>query len=412
MDLSKLSNEDLIALHSKQYDKLSDEGLKSLHSQKSDSAQAGNQNGHNNSNQDFAGAPTQKPLGGVHTTGGAFGRSTAPNSPVTPQDTQRLQDAITNNIPAAGGAAGAFVGGYPGAMAGAATGSMLKNLITGDKSQPKQALEQVGMDSVTQGLLPEAGGRAINAVGRIAGKGADRLMQSAAGLKKYIPGVGTELLDRGIWGTKNGMAADVGHAIHDEGAQVDQMIHKLKGSADSEAVANKVANFGDTNVSTNGYSTDEGFSRQNDGYERASNIYNRGEIPYEDANSIAKTAYNTEGYSAANNPKQNYNASLARQEASGYRDQIKDAGDAQGLPIRQKFDSIAALLKANKPLQAPQSLPNGLISGAKDMILSTPVKSGSAQIMSKTGNALSSPTATQMPRTLQMLLNGTQGDGQ
>lgn len=347
--------------------------------------------------------------GPVTAQAGAFGHITAPTN-LPPGTAEKMQSAAANVLPMAGGILGSAVAGLPGATMGAGVGSELKNLVSGDQASAPEAIGNVVKDAVVQGALPEIGSSVISKLGSFLGKGADWAQQTAMGMKKYSPGAGTEAIEQGVRGTRAGMQKKMVSALQKQGNATDQMIGGLKGSVDSEPVANRVAEYGEKYISPNGHSTDAGFDRANDAFDRASGIANRGEISPEDARSLAQTAEKAEGYSSANLPRANYNSELARQEAQGYRDSLRDLGTAQNVPIAEQFKSLHNLLKGQKALNTPQALNwnspiTSLTKAAfKETIARPEVMSYEAALGNLGSKAATSPIGQQSPRGLQLLL--------
>lgn len=320
-----------------------------------------------------------------------------------------LGQNVAESLPMIGGLAGSLVGpggtglgAWIGTAAlgalGAGAGSMAKNLATNDQAPPQQAISNVAHDALYQGALPAVGGKAIGlGISKMAPM-ADNLMQHAMGMKKFIPGAGKTAIDQGIRGSESQMTSQMGNALNTEGQNLDSMVGKLQGEVDPEAVASRVADYGQKYMSPGGMATDVAKERVGDAGDRAANIYNRwgegpGPLAPTDARAMAQSAEKAEGYSFANSPKQNFSSELARQEGQGYRDQLRDMGDAQDVPVRNQFEKMYHLLKGNTALNAPKSVSTG--SSLKDFLNSTLrspwAESNAAKALDATGETLSQP---------------------
>lgn len=336
---------------------------------------------------------------------------------LNPQQLNMLSQGMQSALPMAGGAVGAAVGGgIPGATVGAGAGSMIKNLISGDQAPPVEAIKQVRNDAILQGMVPEMGGQAIGAVGNYlgnkAGNAADVLQQMAMGIKgkKYLPGAGTEAIQQGIRGSKEGMRSQMGSALNTEGNSLDQMVSNLKGSVDPEAIAQRVENYGKQYITPSGQSTEVGFERMQEAADRAAHIRKQGTLPPEENRSLAQIAEKSEGFSPFGTPKSNYGAKLAQQESMGRRDALRQLGTEQNIPVTEQFTKMHKLLRGNQGLNAPASLEslNPLAHPIKSTVASSPALSYGAAGVNKLADMLKNPVlktlAEQSPRALQLML--------
>ncbi len=121
--------------------------------------------------------PAAKPMQ-VNSAPGAFGRSVSVSN-LPPDSADKMQQAVSNSLPLAGGMVGSLAVGPLGAPIGAGVGSMAKNLVSGDQAPPLEAIKNVGSDMVTQGVVPELGGQALGLAGRGLGKAASIISNAA-----------------------------------------------------------------------------------------------------------------------------------------------------------------------------------------------------------------------------------------
>lgn len=249
-------------------------------------------------------------------------------------------------------------------------------------------------------------------LGSKAGKVPDYLMQKAVGMKKYIPGVGSELLDQGIMGSKGQMRGQIGSALDTQGQRLENAVQGLDGTVDSQGVADKVSG------NLNKYSTSTGivpeqvrpeFDRVS---EIAGDIADRGPVSPKDALKLKRIAGSV-GYKEGN-PLTKLDSRLAQDEGAEYGGQLEKLYSDQnpGLPnqVQDANSKLTALLRGQKALSTPEtitksSLLGDAVAGGAGMAVGGPagaaagvavrrlaqtplVQSVGAQGLQKTGQAL------------------------
>lgn len=91
-------------------------------------------------------------------------------------------------------------------------------------------------------------GVGAQALGGMAGSGGDRLMQRAVGRNRYTPGVGQELADQGVWGTRGMMKNQVASAksnVYDQMNDLVSQQNNFNALRNSNDIANNVRGLGD-----------------------------------------------------------------------------------------------------------------------------------------------------------------------
>lgn len=275
---------------------------------KPESGQGMNQNGHNNSNQDFAGAPTEKPLGGAHTK----------------SIWEKAEDYKNTH-----------------------------------QITPANDLDDPGTSVL--GLV--APSNPMAGVGSLLRKGGDVLMQKAMGMSKVIPGLGEDFAKAGFWGTKSGMAGQAAQGMEKAGQSIGNLAEKIPGQISQDTVANKVAEV------ANGKMTPSGFVRPEDN-PVVNRILSKAQDfatsePITGAEMAARRAQagkvaQEAGAYRMTNPSQAIKAQQAGAEQAGYSQALKDAygkafpGSTNALADADK--SYGTYATASRSLNAPESM--------------------------------------------------------
>lgn len=268
------------------------------------------------------------------------------------------------------GAAGQVVGsavGLPGQLASkvaAAAPKLLKGASSAVTAAQAQAAGEGRVLDPLEALLMGGVGAGGQALAAGAGKLGDVLMQQAVGRTKYTPGVGTELADEGIWGTRGMMKGQVGKAKE---ATYQKMLGQAKASGQpissgkvAEAIRGQVDPM---RLPTGGYrSLDLPDVQKALNY--ADEVAARGDVPAADALALRRVA----GEGARFNPNTaEAGKSLAQQlskiEQAGYSQQLKDVAGLAPLDAR-----YGALARASQALGKEQTIPQDLIGMASRFV--------------------------------------------
>ncbi len=81
---------------------------------------------------------------------------------------------------------------------------------------------------------------ALEGIPAVAGAGARKLIQKAAGIREPSPQVGQELLDEGIWGTRSSMGEQARRGIDQNSEKLGQAVANIPGKADTSALASEL----------------------------------------------------------------------------------------------------------------------------------------------------------------------------
>lgn len=273
-----------------------------------------------------------------------------------------------------------------------------------DLGAPDSAVELVkkaspSADQLASGLAastPTEGlSQAVKWVGNKTGlsKIPDYIMQKAVGINKYKPGIGTNLIEQGVRGTKSGMKAQVGKKISEQGKVLAEAVDQIPGTIDSAPIVNKVASMGDEFSTSSGIIPEMAKPSMKAVQTTASEIAERGTLSPKEALELKQIAGGL-GYSLkSGEPLSKLQSRIAQAESAGYGDQLAKAyGErvAQGGPniVQSANKNLSSLFKAKRGLEksAPGMLSlEGLI---RNTVASPLAGSYGAAVMSKTPPAI------------------------
>lgn len=188
------------------------------------------------------------------------------------------------------------------------------------------------------------------------GSVADYSMQKAAGLKKYLKGVGNSLVDQGVWGTKSGMLDQVSSKLPEVESQV-QDLAKTAGPIDSKEVAKRIMERASMNnrVTPSGLSTSGSSSDIDSILERAAEVEGRGSVSPADALSFARGAERNAYKLAPGEVRPGLNPELGQAEGRAYKGLLTD----QVPGLQDKLSDEQALVLAKRGLGAAPPVRQG-----------------------------------------------------
>lgn len=239
--------------------------------------------------------------------------------------------------------------------------------------QERQKLSEDTVSAVGGSFMPQGTANPLSWLARKSGLSAipDRLMQKAVGLKKYIPGVGDNLMEQGVRGTKAGMTGQVGSKITQQDDILGRAVDSIKGNINSAPVADDVAAMGSRYTTPGGITPQSVASEAEKVAASAQDIAGRGAVAPQEALKLKRIAGEV-GYKYGE-PLAKLNSRLAQKEGMGYGKALEEAY-AQSVPnspnmVAEANSKLSALLKAKKGLNAPESLashlfPNAVLGGA------------------------------------------------
>lgn len=255
-------------------------------------------------------------------------------------------------------------------------------------------------------------GSSLGAAGKALGTAADFGIQKAVGLKKYLQGSGTKLLDEGIVGTKSMMKNQVADKIVEHGKALEDAVDEIKGNVSSREPAQRVSDLTSQYETSGGRVSSQSGSDLNLARESAQNIAQQGDMPSSEALALRKQAYN-QAYKDQN-LRSSTSGQISKAEGTGYSQALKDAyaKEHPDLPnkVAEADAKLSSLYPANKSLNQPETIRQGVpltvglagsigaaVGGAPGAATAAGlayaarqplVQSVAAQIASKTGKAL------------------------
>lgn len=108
-----------------------------------------------------------------------------------------------------------------------------------------------GMGGVSNTARAAAPGLA-QVIGKPFGKAGDYLMQKAAGMKKFIPGIGKTMANEGMVGTKGMLRNQTAKALTKHGQNISTQAAKIPGLIDNGPVADKVGSLAERRILSTG----------------------------------------------------------------------------------------------------------------------------------------------------------------
>lgn len=134
-----------------------------------------------------------------------------------------------------------------GLKSGALSGALYNPGDVAGEVNPLQLLDRTG-NALVGGAISGGIPLVVGGASKLASGAADKMSQYATGAsrpKDYIPGVGLENLDNGIWGRKSSMRNAAQDVLRDRGGKLDDVVSKLTGEIDSAPVAQEIAAVGE-----------------------------------------------------------------------------------------------------------------------------------------------------------------------
>lgn len=270
------------------------------------------------------------------------------------------------------------------------------------------------LQGALQGLLwGGALGAGSQVVGKVAAPVADRLMANAAGIRKPQPGVGTNLIEQGVWGTKSGMQDQVGEMLNTKGAKLGSMVDSLQGAVDTMPLAEKLAKGAGRFADASGTTAPNMKGAEKAYGELSEYVASKGNMTPQELHQFKKMQGEA-AYTAAQQPGNTYAADAARLASKESGNTLAEMFKAQNAGSTAYDDvnrELSALYKAKHGLSLGDRLTdntNAMGLGAAGLVLagapgaalglaakSPLAKSIGAHAVHKTGKV-----ATKLPRYL------------
>lgn len=397
MDLSKLSDADLMALQHGDLSKVSDEGLSHLSGQPAAPTPAPDTSGAGQAGlEHFANSATggylphiQAGLSqGVQKLAGMAGMGPEavnndlqkqgfklPESGYVQERDQNINRLKTENKEHPDAAMAGDIAGIgsslliPGGVAskgastlaklgiGAGTGAAIAGLSNpGDKQGELSPLQ--ASDRAINAAAGGAIGGTLAGASQAAPKLADWLMGKAAGIRKMVPGMGNALVDEGIAGTKGQMLSKVKNQLGVRGEELNNAVNQIKGDIDVSPMAQKLA-------------------EKAEGYKVAGKVPSNATDPYSKFSNLAEDVGSTgnmspqdllkfkrlqgeAAYNASGNPANSYAGDVAKTAGGESKGLLEKAFSDQNpnLPnaVADSNQILHTLLKAKKGLEMGPTL--------------------------------------------------------
>jgi hypothetical protein len=243
-------------------------------------------------------------------------------------------------------------------------------LLSPEAKRFRAGLSKDALNAVAGSLVPEG---TPNPLGWIAEKTGlskipDKIMQGAVGLKKFIPGVGDELMSQGVYGTKGMMQKQIAKKLDMANSERDAILAALPGKVDSAPVAERVAKLGKQFSTPGGIVPSEVAPEFGKVADAAKEIAARGELSAPEAGKLASIAGNI-GY-RGEKPVERIAGKIAQQEHAGYRKALEElgakAGAQQPFPepnkVAEVYSKLSPLTKASKAINKPVTESTGMLS--------------------------------------------------
>lgn len=195
---------------------------------------------------------------------------------------------------------------------------------------------------------------------------ADRGMQYAAGMKNYIPGVGKEMIDQGIWGTRSGIEKGTQEAIDRINSEAEGLLAKSGSKIKSSDVADNIINTAKDKFTVNGLPGTNLSSKVDDAIDIAANIEKRGDLDPLDALKFKRLA-GKEAYQANKEiPGLTKNKPLApiyRAEERGYAKALSEVSPEAADLFSKESKLLSAFDALSKPERNTTKLSDFLYQG-------------------------------------------------
>lgn len=214
-------------------------------------------------------------------------------------------------------------------------------------------------DRATNAAIGFGGGKLMQFLGGLGRKAGDRLMQMSVGRNKFTPGVGEELVDQGVIGTKGMMQKQVAGKELDLYRKMVEAADSTQGPMPTSApIADKVRQLG--NKFNVGGKVSELDQTAVDLIESsAKDIQSRGAEPLSDLLGRRRAAGQRAFSSVTDQAKQNAVSQISKVEQQAYSQAIKEAAPAM-VPLDKSYSALA---KASKGLNKEESLAKMLSLG-------------------------------------------------
>lgn len=206
---------------------------------------------------------------------------------------------------------------------------------------------------------------ATGLIGRGAGYVGDRMLQGAVGLKKYVPGLGTQLAEEGVIGTRNMMRDQVAKGLERRGQEIGSLAKGIN-EVPTDVASQRVLSKATKHVQADGYVHPEDLKNFEYLQGSADSIASRGGETGVISGEAAASARSSAGARARqagayrDNPSEIMKAQAAKAEQGGWSQALKDAyakaNPNQPNLLAEADTAYGSLAQASKALSQPEKL--------------------------------------------------------
>lgn len=255
------------------------------------------------------------------------------------------------------------------------------------------------------GTLLGGAGEALSGIGS---KVADKAMQYAVGMRKFIPGAGNRLVNQGLMGTKDALEGQVGRKLPEVESQVQDLVQSMPNKTPASELADSVSKVGNKFKLSDGTIPDNVQPYADKVRSAAEGINKLGDRSAVDLLKLKRQG-DYLGYTASGNPATSLEAELGQAQGDKARELLSSMSSGQ---TADKLADEQALILAKKALQKPESIHQGIGSNLifhripGGSLLGSAGAQASQKGLGGIGNLLSNPYA------IQLLLQGTKNSSE
>lgn len=286
---------------------------------------------------------------------------------ISPKYEQQAQDYKKNLPNAFTGMEGELAGpvtklGRVGANAG--LNALMGYLKPGSQ---QEKLENAAMYGTGGAIL----GTAAEGLSGLASKAADRIQQSAVGMRKFDSGTGTDLIRQGVYGTKSQMTEKVANNIAEKESQLQDLVKSLKGDVSSNTLADAVADKANRFTLPSGETAGNMGSYLNKIKDTANSIRDIGRNADQSGYMVDKRISAPDllalkrqgdylGYTNSGNPATSLDAELGRAQADAARSSLSSLSENQETTVPTLLSQERSNILAKQGLEKPESVGSGV----------------------------------------------------
>lgn len=251
--------------------------------------------------------------------------------------------------------------------------------------------------------------KVVGPLGKMLRSGGDSLMQKAVGMAKGVPGLGEQLAEQGLIGTKSVMRGQAERGLASSGGNISDLASQIPNPIPQDAVANKLGEIAQSRMTPSGFVRPEEAPVVNKVLSKAQDFAQAEPISGAEMASrrvlSGKAAREAGAYKTM--PNQAMKSKVASAEQAGYSDALKKAyrdafpGNPEALADADKQYSV--LSQARDAMDKPESL-GSLKELLGQYIPTSLMESTTGRASIGAGKVIQSSPKTIAPLTLQNML--------